>query len=116
MFLLGRPIKALKPFGALGSKPGSSIASYALSKAFPQSFTKTFGKKVGQKMAKSLGTNVIGRAAGRAVPYVGVLWTAADVGWYMGKYYGPSTWFKTNEEESLVLEYMRDKNLFNEDK
>ena len=71
LIFLGQPIRALKPIGALGSKPGSSIASYTLSKAFPQRFTNVFGKKIGTKIAKKVGTNTIGRAIGRFVPYLG---------------------------------------------
>jgi hypothetical protein len=76
---LGQPLKYLKPIGALGSKPGSSIASYTLSKAIPQTFTKVLGKKVGRKIATKVGTNVIGRSLGRLVPYVGWALTAKDV-------------------------------------
>jgi hypothetical protein len=79
LILLGQPIKALKPIGALGSKPGSSIASYTLSKAIPQTFTKTLGKEVGTEVATRVGTNVIGRALGRFVPYVGWGLTLYDV-------------------------------------
>lgn len=56
----GQPIKSLKPIGAMGSKPGSSIASYGLSKILPQ------------KMPWRLfGTRGLGRAFGRAVPIFG---------------------------------------------
>jgi Protein of unknown function (DUF1557). len=79
LILLGQPIKALKPIGALGSKPGSSVASYTLSKAIPQTFTKTLGKEVGTEVATRVGTNVIGRALGRFVPYVGWGLTLYDV-------------------------------------
>ncbi|MNE28102.1 hypothetical protein D3C80_1215320 [compost metagenome] len=68
---LGQPIKSLKPIGALGSKPGSSIASWSLSKAIPQTFTSTLGKKAGTKVATTVGTNVIGRGLGRLAPGVG---------------------------------------------
>ncbi|PWG77934.1 Hint domain-containing protein, partial [Pararcticibacter amylolyticus] len=76
---LGQPIRALKPIGALGSKPGSSIASYTLSKALPRTFTKTLGKELGTKVATRIGTNVIGRALGRLVPWLGWGMTAYDV-------------------------------------
>ena len=86
LIALGQPLKFLKPFGVLGSKPGSSIASYTLSKALPQTFTKTLGKELGTKVATFLGTNVIGRALGRLVPYVGwgiTFYDAVDltIGW-----------------------------------
>ncbi len=93
LILLGQPINALKPSGALGSKPGSSIASYTLSKAFPKTFTKVLGKEVGTKVATKIGTNVIGRAVGRQIPYVGWALTAWDIGWALGENYGPSTWY-----------------------
>lgn len=79
LILLGQPIDALKPVGALGSKTGSSIASKYLAKAMPSTFTKTLGKPMGQKIAKSVGTNVIGRAAGRFVPISGWSLTAYDI-------------------------------------
>jgi len=100
----GIKINALKPVGALGSKPGSSVASYTLSKAFPQTFTKTLGKKVGTKVATRVGTNVIGRALGRFVPYVGAGLTGWDIGWYFGTNYGISTWFDKPEESRILQE------------
>jgi len=83
LIALGQPIKSLKPVGALGSRPGSSIASKTLSKAFPQTFTKTLGQRVGTKVATRVGTNVIGRFAGRLVPGVGWGLLLYDVGSYM---------------------------------
>ena len=56
----GQPIEKLKPVGALGSKPGSSVASYSLSKVLPQKLP-----------VRILGTKVLGRAFGRFVPIVG---------------------------------------------
>ena len=79
LILLGERITALKPVGALGSRRGSSVASYTLSKALPRTFTKTLGKKVGTKVATRLGTNVMGRALGRFVPYAGWGLTLYDV-------------------------------------
>jgi RHS repeat-associated protein len=79
LITLGQPINYLKPIGALGSKPGSSIASYTLSKVIPVTFTKVVGKKIGTKIATRVGTNVIGRFFGRLVPYVGWALTAKDV-------------------------------------
>ncbi len=97
LILLGQPIRALKPIGALGSKPGSSIASYTLSKAFPQRFTNVFGKKIGTQIAKKVGTNTIGRALGRFVPYVGWGITVVTTSFSLGKAYGPSTWYGDND-------------------
>ena len=97
LILLGQPIRALKPIGALGSKPGSSIASYTLSKAIPQRFTNVFGKKIGTKIVKKVGTNTIGRAIGRFVPYVGWGMTIIDTSFNLGKQFGPSTWFGKND-------------------
>lgn len=56
----GQPIRSLKPIGALGSKPGSSLASYVLSKSLPWKSPVRF-----------MGTRVIGRSVGRFVPVVG---------------------------------------------
>ncbi len=114
LILLGQPLKVLKPVGALGSKPGSSIASYTLSKVFPQTFIKVLGKETGTKIATSLGTNVIGRAAGRFVPYVGWAWTAWDIGWTLGENYGPSKWFTPEPPKSILLEYMREHGMLDE--
>ena len=114
LILLGQPLNALKPAGVLGSKPGSSIASYTLSKAFPQTFTGVLGKQTGTKIAKSLGTNVIGRAAGRLVPYVGWTWTLWEIAWYLSENYGPSKWFVTEPPNSTVIEYMRENGMLNE--
>jgi len=114
LILLGQPMKALKPVGALGSKPGSSLASYTLSKTFPQKFTKVLGKKTGTKIATSVGTNVIGRAVGRFVPYAGWAITAWDVGWYLGENYGPSTWFAPEPPGSEVYDYMRENGMIDE--
>lgn len=60
MILLGQPINSLKPVAALGSKPGSSVASYTLSKIFPwkiPALKKAERKAVGlvsKKLAKRL--------------------------------------------------------------
>ena len=97
LIFLGQPIRALKPIGALGSKPGSSIASYTLSKAFPQRFTNVFGKKIGTKIAKKVGTNTIGRAIGRFVPYLGWGITIVTTSFSLGEKFGPSTWFGNND-------------------
>ena len=89
---LGQPIKALKPIGALGSKPGSSIASYTLSKVFPQKFTDILGDKAGRKVAKYATSNTIGRALGRFVPGMGWILLGFDVittSWELGAEYGP---------------------------
>jgi hypothetical protein len=71
MISVGQPINYLKPIGALGSKPGSSIASYALSKLIPGRFTTLFGRSLGTKIATKVGTNTIGRFLGRGVPILG---------------------------------------------
>jgi len=84
---LGQPINFLKPFGALGSKPGSSIASFTLSKVMPGTFTKLLGKKVGRQLVKKIGTNVIGRALGRWVPYLGIILTAVELMGDAGAYF-----------------------------
>jgi hypothetical protein len=70
MVLLGQPIEILKPVGVLGSKPGSSIASYTLSK------TITYSSPVIKQVT---GTAVLGRALGRFVPLAGWALTAYDV-------------------------------------
>ena len=72
----------------MGSKPGSSIASYTLSKAFPQRFTNVFGKKIGAKIAKKVGTNTIGRAIGRFVPYLGWGITIVTTSFSLGEKFG----------------------------
>lgn len=97
---LGRPYKVLKPVGALGSKAGSSIASYTLSKALPQRFTKVLGKKAGTKVATKIGTNVIGRALGRLVPGIGwgvTYYDAITTGFELGQDYGPSKWYGSDD-------------------
>lgn len=83
---MGQPIDYLKPVGALGSVPGSSIASKGLAKVLPFStaplkrvtrngLTKVVGKKIARKVVnKVIGASVVGRLIGRFVPYVG--WTA----------------------------------------
>ena len=109
----GIKINALKPVGALGSKPGSSVASYTFSKVFPQTFTNTLGKKAGTKVATRVATNVIGRALGRFVPYFGVALTGWDIGWYLGTNYGISTW-SNKSEESRLLEEIRKNGLWDE--
>jgi hypothetical protein len=79
LILLGQPIDRLKPIGALGSKPGSSIASKSMSKAFPQKFTSVLGKRTGTRISQVVGTNTIGRAFGRFVPLLGWGLTIYDV-------------------------------------
>jgi hypothetical protein len=79
LIYLGQPINYLKPVAALGSRKGSSIASYTLSKVIPATFTKVVGKKIGTKIARKIGTNVIGRALGRFVPLVGTALLADDI-------------------------------------
>ena len=82
----GQPLDFLKPVGAAGSQPGSSIASWTLSKVFPQNSPalkqttrKVVAKVVGKKIAKRVGTAVVGRFLGRLVPYVGWGILAKDV-------------------------------------
>lgn len=101
---LGQPIRALKPIGALGSKPGSSLASYTLSKLFPQRFTTVFGKEVGRKIAKVASSNTIGRAIGRSVPYIGYLLLGYDVihtSWNLGQKYGPFTLYQNYQRNKI---------------
>jgi hypothetical protein len=82
---LGQPFDILKPIGAAGSKPGSSIASYTLSKALPYSSPllkrttrKVAAKIIGKQAAKKVGTAIVGRFLGRLVPYAGWALTAKD--------------------------------------
>jgi hypothetical protein len=70
LIFLGTPIRALKPIGALGSKPGSSIASAALRKALPYKLPGGL---------KLFGTRGLGVAIGRAVPYAGWIITGLDI-------------------------------------
>ena len=94
---LGQPINYLKPVGAAGSQPGSSIASWGLNKLLPQSTTpaKVFirkkilnvtgtsiaKRKIASKIAGKLFMNssTWGRFLGRGVPVVGTLWLGKDV-------------------------------------
>ena len=89
LILLGQPLEFLKPIGAAGSQPGSSIASWGLSripwesngpkKVTKKVFSFVLGKKLGKKVAyKVVGTTTIGRIAGRLVPWVGWGMTAVD--------------------------------------
>ena len=102
---LGQPLKTLKPIGALGSKPGSSIASYGLSKLFPQRFTTVFGKKAGRKIAKIASSNTIGRAIGRSVPYLGWILFSYDIittSWDLGQEYGPFTLYQKYHKRMTI--------------
>ena len=103
---LGQPIKYLKPVGFLGSKPGSSIASYTLSKAIPARFTKVLGKKVGTRIARKVGTNVIGRFIGRLVPYAGQALLAKDVKDLLGAAYDNFKALPVNEQSNFVNSQM----------
>lgn len=66
MVFLGQPILK-KRFVMRGSAPGTSIASKYLSQMFPQKLPKRIFK-----------TKILGRALGRAVPYVGWMLLAID--------------------------------------
>ncbi|NDV97298.1 RHS repeat-associated core domain-containing protein [Dysgonomonas sp. 521] len=105
MILLGQPIKALKPIGALGSKPGSSIASYTLSKAIPVRFTQVLGKHTGTKVATTLGTNTIGRALGRGIPYAGWFLTSWSIGRELGTRYGGDAWVRSYRQNQRLNSY-----------
>jgi Pretoxin HINT domain len=82
-----QPLSFLKPVGALGSEPGSSLASWTLSKALPQTVPalkkaerKIVAKVVGKAIAKKTGTAVLGRFIGRRiVPGVGWALTIKDI-------------------------------------
>jgi RHS repeat-associated protein len=82
---LGWPQFSLKKVGALGSTPGSSIASSWLSKKLPQNIPilKKAERKVvavvSKKLAKKVGTAVLGRFIGRLVPWVGWALFANDL-------------------------------------
>ncbi|MGN6420025.1 MAG: DUF6443 domain-containing protein [Pseudobacter sp.] len=96
LYILGQPLKMLKPVGALGSEAGSSIASVALSSRYPQSsaplksgarkvLKTVVGKKTAAKIVNSLiGASTIGRLGGRLVPGLGLVMAASDVWnvWY----------------------------------
>jgi len=69
LIALGQPINALKPVGALGSKPGTSIAS-VIFRNIPGKLP--FGMKL-------FGTRGLGAAIGRFVPYLGWGITALDI-------------------------------------
>ncbi|OIR12067.1 hypothetical protein GALL_63180 [mine drainage metagenome] len=78
LIFLGKEWDALKPVGMLGSKSGSSIASWGLSKLLPfrssllkQTTRKVVSKIAGKQIAKKAGTAVVGRFLGRGVPIVG---------------------------------------------
>jgi RHS repeat-associated protein len=103
---LGQPLKFLKPVGALGSKTGSSIASYTLSKAIPATFTKVVGKKIGTQIAKKVGTNVIGRFFGRLVPYVGTALLLKDIKDGLGVAYERFKSLPVNEQSHFVNSQM----------
>jgi len=81
LIALGQPINALKPIGMLGSKPGSSLASYTLRKVVPGTLKGTFGEEAGGVLAEVASTNGLGAALGRFVPWVGWAWTYTDVTW-----------------------------------
>lgn len=83
---LGAPMTLFKPLGALGSEAGSSIASYVLTKALPQttkfalnslSITKSGAFRI-------TNTTIVGRFAGRWVPFVGWGLMAYDFTTYVG--------------------------------
>jgi len=109
MFFLGRPFKALKPVAALGSKKGSSIASWGLSKIF----NKQISKQTSNKLERILGHEIVrkstnpGRIAGRTVPYLGWALTAADViytSYELGREYGPMTMYLKRQREKGIYE------------
>ena len=85
MIASGQPMVFLKPVGALGSQPGSSIASWTLSKVFPQNIPalKKAERKViamiSKKAAKKAETAVLKRFLGRLVPSIGWGLTTYDV-------------------------------------
>jgi hypothetical protein len=70
LIALGYPLDILKSVGALGSTPGSSIASVTLRKTLP--FKLPGGLKL-------FGTRGMGASIGRAVPYAGWIVTGLDV-------------------------------------
>jgi hypothetical protein len=83
---LGAPMTLFKPLGALGSEAGSSIASHVLTKALPQ--TTKFALK-SLSITKSgafriTNTTIVGRFAGRWVPFVGWGLMAYDFTTYVG--------------------------------
>ena len=73
----GVPISALKPVGALGSAPGTSVASAALSRLLPVRLPFAIPTPTLANPAAS--TAVLGRALGRFVPVGGVGLLAYDV-------------------------------------
>jgi RHS repeat-associated protein len=77
LFVAGQPIKSLKPIGMLGSKPGSSIASYAF-RNIPGTLKGTLGNSLGGTLARIAGTNGLGAATGRFVPFLGLTLMAND--------------------------------------
>lgn len=79
LILSGIRTSYFKPIGALGSKSGSSFASFVLRKALPFRYTQILGKKLGQQVVKGIGTNMVGASLGRLIPYVGIALTYAEL-------------------------------------
>lgn len=80
LYKLGQPIRALKEVGALGSKKGSSIASYTLSKILPWKvrYLNHVNKLLSKLAGRRIAGNVLGRFLGRLVPVLGVFLTGWD--------------------------------------
>ena len=76
LIALGQPLDLLKPRGMLGSKAGSSIASYILSKALPFKMGRT-GANLARTLTGSSTTN-LGRFIGRMIPGLGWGITSMD--------------------------------------
>jgi len=120
LILAGQKLDFLKPVGALGSKKGSSIASWVLSKMLPQrspvlkqTTRKIAAKVVGKKIARKVGTAVVGRVLGRLVPGVGwgllaydIYDNRADIGGAIKEWHGTglSTVTYTNPDGSKGTE------------
>ncbi|MEQ1676221.1 MAG: polymorphic toxin-type HINT domain-containing protein [Chitinophagaceae bacterium] len=91
LILAGQPLNFLKPVGAAGSAPGSSLASWyygrsytgstAPAKAFlRKKLTKVVGEKTARKIVnRRFGATIWGRVWGRAVPWVGWALLGKDI-------------------------------------
>ena len=77
LYASGQRILALKPVGALGSIPGSSVAS-AMMRNVPGTLRGTFGRTFGSMLGRFAGTNGLGAALGRFAPLAGLVTTSYD--------------------------------------
>jgi RHS repeat-associated protein len=105
LVLSGQRLTFLKPFGALGSQPGSSIASVVLDKLIPITSPIRLPAPVLAKSGVKIAyTKAVGKFLGRWAPWIGIALTIGDINQTAVEYTMKNA-SSDSERETLLMSY-----------